>query len=350
MKQMRYFLIGMVGFIFFFLVFAFPLGAQDADEVKGTIIFDFTGKKENETPLAYVFGGKSIDTIASQLGVKVDDILKGNTETKSFLENLKKKYRKTGNRWISRENDLLEVFIFYRQANKEKESSPGEDSKGANPGGEAREGKKPEIKFEEMPRKTQFAKDITQLVKMVLVLGMKGEVTGIEVGRSTYRLTERRALLSVSAAWQKKEKKVEMITGPREHWFLSADLPVTKLSDVKFVSDPGTLEPKETPKHFYLGVNVMVGDILAGRQNLSKNFFLKGMLKISKSPLDSYGIGIGYRFPNVRVIGVDISSFSVFASLIWSKEGTEGENNGLKKRQFLFGVSYNLDKAMGWIK
>jgi hypothetical protein len=159
------------------------------------------------------------------------------------------------------------------------------------------------------------------------------------------------AILTVSASLGgKKTSKVEVITGPREHWFLTADLPVAKLSNVKFVQDKGTVEPRETPKNLYLGLNWMIGDILAEKQNLLKNFFLKAMLKMSKAPLDGYGIGIGYRFPKVRLLGIDISSFSMFASLIWTKEEIEDKTEKLKKRQFLFGISYNLDKALGWVK
>ena len=141
-----------------------------------------------------------------------------------------------------------------------------------------------------------------------------------------------------------------MITGPREHWFLSADLTVAKLSQVKFNTDKGTTEPKETPKQFYVGLNFMLGDVLLERRALWKNFFLKGMIKFSKNPLDSYGIGIGYRFPPVKILGLDISALSIFGALTWSKENTDTKDNKLTKYQWQLGISYNLDRALSWVK
>ena len=141
-----------------------------------------------------------------------------------------------------------------------------------------------------------------------------------------------------------------MITGPREHWFLSADLTVAKLSQVKFNADKGTTEPKETPKQFYVGLNFMLGDVLLERRALWKNFFLKGMVKFSKNPLDSYGIGIGYRFPPVKILGLDISALSIFGALTWSKENSETQAGKLTKYQWQLGISYNLDRALSWVK
>jgi len=143
---------------------------------------------------------------------------------------------------------------------------------------------------------------------------------------------------------------MEIVTGPAEHWFLSADLPILKLSKVKFTGNEGSIEPKETPKVFYLGVNWMIGDVLKERLHLLKNFFIKGMVKFDKKPLDSYGFGIGYRFPAVRVLGLDMSAFSVFMSWLWTKEETEDKKTGLTKRQMQLGFGFNLDKALSWIK
>jgi hypothetical protein len=54
-------------------------------------------------------------------------------------------------------------------------------------------------------------------------------------------------------------------------------------------------------------------------------------------------------FPKVKVLGIDISSFSVFGSWLWTKEQLEDKSKELTKRQIQFGISFNLDKAMGWV-
>lgn len=334
MKQAKsLFLVGMF-FIFLFAFFESPIPAKDSKKIKATIIFDFTGKK-GEPVSAYIFGRKRIDTIVTKLGMNVTDVVAGSKDRQSFLKKLRKKYKRgTDNRWISKKQDILEVFVFY----KKPRLKPDEKLE-------------PKVEFEEKSRKARLAKDLSVLLKIGVATVAKGIPPDIEMERTTYQLGKKRAVLTVSASLGgKKTSKVEVITGPREHWFLSTDLPVAKLSDVKFVQDKGTVEPRNTPKHLYLGLNWMIGDILAEKQNLFKNFFFKVMLSMSRAPFEGYGIGIGYRFPKARLLGIDISSFSIFASLIWSKEDSEDKTEELKKHQFLLGISYNLDKALGWVK
>jgi hypothetical protein len=327
------------------ILFAGPISAKSSNKIQGTIIFDFAGEK-GDSPKAYVFGGKTIDTIITKLGLKVENVIGGSKDREAFLRKLKKKYRQgTGNRWISKEEDRLEVFAFY----KKPKTKPGK--KNAEKADKKKEDPKPKIEFAEKSRKTRIAQDLSILVKTVVAIAAKGKKPEIEIYRTTYQLTKRRAILTVTASLSgAKTSKVEVVTGPSEHWFLSTDLPVVRLSNVKFVQAKGTLEPKETPKNIYLGLNCMIGDILKERQGLLKNFFVKGMLKFSKKPLDGYGVGIGYRFPKVRPLGIDISSFSVFAAMMWTKEENDAKTETLTKRQILFGVSYNLDKALGWVK
>lgn len=313
--------------------------SSNSNEVKGTIIFNFAGEKGN-SPKAYIFGGKTIDKVISNLGLKVEEIIGGSKERKVFLEKLKKKYKRgTSNRWISKEGDKLEVFTFF------KKSRVKTDMK--------KESLEQKISFAEKSHKTQIAQDLSVLVKTVVAIATKGDPPDIEIFRTTYHLTKKQAIVTVTASFNgTKTSKVEVVTGPSQHWFLTTDLPVAKLSKVKFVQgkDKGTIEPRETPKDFYLGLNCMIGDVLKERQNIFKNFFIKGMLKLSKRPLDGYGVGIGYRFPKVRPLGLDISSFSVFAAIMWTKEEDVANTEKLMKRQILFGTSYNLDKAKGWGK
>jgi hypothetical protein len=336
-------------------ILAFQLHADGNTGVKaqGTIVVDFTGVNSGSGTLVYrIFGKDIVEIIAGLnrslpadrqidvcmvLGERAEDktgACKGkemedeeiSRARETFLKELKNKYKKAlAQRWISKKNDNLEVYVFHI-------------------------GKKAEIKIEEKKRKTRIAQDISILTKLIVSDLTKSEMFISMVDRQ-YRLGKQYSSLIVAAVLDKeKEEKMEIITGPAEHWFLSADLIVLRLSKVEFVSNQVTIEPRETPKVFYLGVNWMVGDILKERQNLLKNFFVKGTVKFSKKPFDSYGFGIGYRFPEVKVLGIDISSFSVFGSWLWTKEQLEDKSKELTKRQLQFGISFNLDKAMGWVK
>ena len=45
-----------------------------------------------------------------------------------------------------------------------------------------------------------------------------------------------------------------------------------------------------------------------------------------------------------------MTEISPFSSLVWSKEEIYDKTEELKKRQFLFGISYNIDKALGGVR
>lgn len=287
---------------------------------------DFTGSSSGETPAVYFFYNKTLNDIITACGESIAAVVEDGAARPGFLKQLAAKFKRASNkRWISEVNLQLKVYSFFK----------GNVT--------------PTMQTIEKARKTTLKDHITLLVKLIAKEAARaGEISMTE---NTYSLQKKRALLTVTVS-QGAEKKVsfDMMTGPQEHWFLSADLTVAKLSNVKFTNDKGAVEPKETPKQFYVGLNFMLGDILSERQALWKNFFFKGMIKFSKNPLDSYGLGIGYRFPPVKFLGLDISALSVFGALTWTKETSEIQTGKLTKYQWQFGISYNLDKALSWIK
>jgi hypothetical protein len=290
------------------------------------IIVDFTETGNGAEGASYFFYGKTLEQIITACGQSFAAVVEDGAGRPVFLKQLAVKYKRASNkRWISKKNQTLKIYVF----------STGNVI--------------PEMKTTEKARKTTISDHITLLVKLIAKEAARsGEISMTE---HTYFLKKKRAQLTVTVA-QGTGKKVsfDMITGPKEHWFLSADLTVAKLSQVKFNADKGTTEPKETPKQFYVGLNFMLGDVLLERRALWKNFFLKGMLKFSKNPLDSYGIGIGYRFPSVKILGLDISALSIFGVLTWSKENPDTQAGKLTKYQWQLGISYNLDRALSWVK
>jgi hypothetical protein len=305
---------------------AYP--AEKPSDPGALIIVDFTGSGtgSSETPAVYFFYKKTLDHIITTCGESAAVVVEDGVSRPDFLKQLAKKFKRASNkRWISKVNHQLKVFTFFK----------GNVT--------------PTMQTIEKARKTALKDHITLLVKLVVKEAARaGEISMTE---NTYTLAKRRAQLTVTVS-QSEGKKVtfDMITGPQEHWFLSADLTVVKLSDVKFTTDKGTVDPQETPKQFYVGLNFMLGDILSNRQALWKNFFFKGMIKFSKNPLDSYGLGIGYRFPPVKFLGLDISALSIFGALTWTKERAGTQAGKLTKYQWQLGISYNLDKALSWVK
>jgi hypothetical protein len=104
-----------------------------------------------------------------------------------------------------------------------------------------------------------------------------------------------------------------------------------------------------------LGVNYLLGDIFESKRWVRpyfwKNFYFKGLLKFSKHPRDSMGIGFGYRFPTFTTPVLELlNSLSIYTAWLWTEETEDAGAKGSRKRQWVFGLSFNLDAAGGWLK
>lgn len=255
-------------------------------------------------------------------------------------------------------------------------------------------GRRPELIYDEQSRESRLQADLRALLQLGASLAGGGRTTR---GGTTapiawlivqeYRLRAERATLSVTAslteqavtlaagdgdasspttvadrdsheevgAASQQSLKVALVTGPREHWFLSADVPLTGASQLKRNAQTGLLELASEPSAFYVGVNFVLGDLLAARQSLADVIAVKLMIKASRQPLDSVGFGLALRGRHLRKYGLDFDLFSPFVGYTFTHEDkalstgavvTDGERN----RELRFGVSLNLDKALGWVK
>lgn len=322
LKKKSFFLQSVGILLFFSMLTNFGWAAN----TKGMVIFDFTKMGENDSRTR-----SNVYTIFNKRIIKEIEKLKKASEISSYVNDPQKNGELICTRWFTVKHDLVKVYVLCKNEHAD------------NVG----------IKITEKNRKSRLGEDISTLAGMVQKLfASKKDVPLIKVEKE-YRLRKTRSTLIVQAGIKPEnknvkdfEEKVEILTGPREHLFLSADLPVEKISDFKYSEDPGSFEPKEKPTEFYLGLNWMFGDVLSEKQALWKLFFFKGMLRFSKSPLDSVGVALGFRFPEVRFLGFDLSSFSVFYGVIWTRQ----EDNDKREPKWSFGFSFNLDKALGWLK
>jgi hypothetical protein len=180
------------------------------------------------------------------------------------------------------------------------------------------------------------------------------------LARAKHILQEKRALLKIEVAigadGEQVKSETEIITGPNEHLYISADIPVNSVNQLTIDESSNTLVPEQTPKEIMLGVNFMIGDILSDRQNRSKHLVIKLMFEFSDAPLDMLGFGIGYRFPQkFELMGFHLDAFSPFVAVVWNKEaGMNSAGNLEEDRDYnsdlRVGISFNLDKAFSWVK
>ncbi|MEO8007517.1 MAG: hypothetical protein ABI728_03210 [Betaproteobacteria bacterium] len=157
----------------------------------------------------------------------------------------------------------------------------------------------------------------------------------------------------------KEEKKdappsVTVLTGRTENWFLSGDVLVKGAKQLKYDSSSKTITEKEKPSQIYLGINYMIGDLYTPYDWMDPHrLVIKGLLSASKSPFDSYGVGIGYRFaegiydPNAKTN----SGFVLFVGSFWTKGDQETAAIDSKRTQsWRLGISYSLGTALDWLK
>lgn len=150
---------------------------------------------------------------------------------------------------------------------------------------------------------------------------------------------------------EKDEIKFVLTTGPKEHFFLSADIIVNSIDELKYDPETKTLSEKDKPTKYYLGLNYMIGDVLADYSGSTswiapERFFGKLMLQLDNKPTDSYGVGIGYRPEFVEAVSF-YAAYMVFKE-DEIKDGQVQENKG-RNEEVVFGISFNLDKALGWL-
>lgn len=259
--------------------------------------------------------------------------------------------RVQSDRWLATTGDALHVYVVYER-NKKASTDAAEPVT---------------IDIQEAVRDTRLAQDLATALKIASAVKAAAELEAALYSRD-YVLTKARATLTVTAALRpssgdkqgdvehpSREVKATLITGPREHFFLSADLPITKATQLSYDDQTHELTSKDVPTTFYFAVDYTLGDILSAERTLWEGITLKAMFKISKNPLDSYGCGIGYRLRNTKLSFIELDAFSPFVAVLWTKQDAvnaagQPALDSEYHANFRVGLTFNLDKALEWLK
>lgn len=222
-----------------------------------------------------------------------------------------------------------------------------------------------DVTFKEEERELRILGEIKKIIKHYTGTGPGADAAcgegEVRLVKYEHELELKRAnvkVVATSASGQDAEYTV--VTGPAEHWFLSLDLPVTNRDVVKYDSTSGTLQPKETEPQLYFGINYLLGDVLSPAPKVGAladllnkdNLSVKLMLRASSKPLDSIGLGLGYNLPAWD--SLNLSALSVFIGHFWTKTdsivGGIVQENSHYEGSWRFGISLNLDDALGYVK
>jgi hypothetical protein len=269
---------------------------------------------------------------------------------------------KSSLRWEASRDARLDVFVVYR-------------------------GEKPRIRFTEQSRKTRISTDIATLMKLGgrLIGGLEAGGEPLSCSAQTYVLERERANLAVTIEQPKRAASTggsnevvrlegggaaaakagstedstatasaTLVTGPAEHWFLSADLPFRRFNELK-LDDKNQIQPTETPTRFFVGLNYSLGDLLSERPAFSQAIVLKGSILASKHPLEAFGGAIAYRGPLVKSFGFNFDTVSPFIGWFWTRSdvtppGESPDTTHKFTSTFQMGFTFNLTEALSWTK
>jgi len=144
---------------------------------------------------------------------------------------------------------------------------------------------------------------------------------------------------------------LKLVTGPVEHWYISADVPVNSAKALEFDQTANTLVLKEQPQEILIGLNYTLGD-LWGNERLwdIKKVGFKALVELDSEPLDTVGAALSYPF----------GPMSVFAGYLWIKEDKQiGQTSGGNpvvddeaqyRGDWRVGLGFNLNQALEWLK
>lgn len=258
-------------------------------------------------------------------------------------------------RWVSRKGDSLQIFVFHQP-----------DSTAI-------------LTIKEVARRSRIATDLRTLAQIALKIGGLRLAENRDIGFSfrQHYLTETRATLTVAGSLGPKSNRgaiasenaaevsdqltTSIVTGPREHLFLSAKAALTELRQAKYDSETNTFDLDDKPTAFLIGVNYAVGDLLrdaapSSLERFANGTFISLLLEGSKTPFDQIGAAIGFRHsPPGLDSFLSLETVSPYVGLIWGRnDRAESETSNriestYGRRSIVWGLSLNLDKALGWL-
>lgn len=132
-----------------------------------------------------------------------------------------------------------------------------------------------------------------------------------------------------------------LVAGPREIFYLTADMPVSQVKQVQYDKASNTVTEKDTPSTFYFGFNITpFGDAATNYRadSVLENLSLKLLAKASSRPSESTGIGIGYR----------LSMFDFFVAHMRTQDDPNVSSGGATSST-AYGISFNISKAVDWM-
>ncbi len=212
----------------------------------------------------------------------------------------------------------------------------------------------PDLSVTEVARKTRLREDLGVLLKLVQAIG-GAAVDDMRVERKTYTLQQKHGTVTLASVRQGSpgtivsQASTALTTGPAEHFYLSANVPVSQLKELSYSQDTGQLELKDKPTHWLAGFDYAFRDVAVSDPSGPS---VKLLVEGSAHPADTLGLALGWR----GGIGpLNLEPISLFAGAVRYYEDAKpktGESSPRRERRIeaIVGLSLHLDAALDWLK
>ncbi|MFZ5757064.1 MAG: hypothetical protein ACOY3X_09190 [Pseudomonadota bacterium] len=216
----------------------------------------------------------------------------------------------------------------------------------------------------ETERKSRIAEDLAKLLKYLADrTSTMDAATDAKPHCFEFNQAYQRSTIDIvfkDAGKQEINRRTGLIAGPEEHWYITADAPVTNPKQLKFDAGEGKVVEKEVPSVFYLGINYQIGDLYRNYdvewtswkgwfsrkegpenwRNFGNRLSLKAMLKADKDPSESWGLGLGYTTHYV----------DFFVANVWTQQEVATAGKELHHTDnVVYGVSFNVSRGIEWL-
>jgi hypothetical protein len=338
-----------------------PSTARSQNDSQRLIILDLAAAPSNSSLANRIYSltlGDITDSAAKGLVSRVHTEGCANDATAGALLSRMRKVNATltaasSTRWISGKGDSVWIIVFH----------PGT--------------MQPQLSINEEARSSRLAKDVETLIQLAQKISGSmmsiAEAAHPQCSFRRYSLTRVRATLKVTALLKDAPVvrnqsatteenpatlTVSQITGPAEHFFLSANAALTSVRQVKYNSDNHSFEPGKKPTGFLIGVNYAFGDLFqqeeaSGGFTFLKSIYLGLLIEGSKKPFNQVAAIAGLR----RNLGalekwISLETVSPYAGIVWAQDDTgtvDAVTSKFGRGKAFWGLSLNLDKALAWV-
>lgn len=348
-------------------LFASPAFAKPVDDAKKWVVVVYASTGEGvagaNKSLAFeaTSSSPSIDALFTALGRNRTTGTLDAGEVARLLRNHGEDLAKAAtNRWLASAGDSVVVYVIH---------DGGLDV---------------DIGITETARNSRFRDDLKTFVQLVTKVGgfstLKVKAPCVATVKR-YQLVHVRATLKVAVTSKESATRTgicrdssdttgtgaatpsieaTVLTGPRERFFLSANIGGSDARQTKYDAATRTLTPLSKPEQFFAGLNLSFGDLLTERPSFFRTAYLGLLVEGSKKPWQQVGAVVGTRHIPLVSRLVELGTISPYAGVLWVRSDsllTDPANASVVreirarygKGSVVFGLSLNLSKATGWV-